>query len=132
VTRVAVASRWWPDFARPAGERAAGRNGAADPRRDRHPGGRQQRRQQRRHRQLHGTDLLAEDRCRGTSLDLRAAGAKYPHLLNSKPPHVSRADLGAKGVFYRAVVGPFASASEANSLCNGLKAAGGQCVIQKN
>jgi hypothetical protein len=63
---------------------------------------------------------------------IRALQAKYPHLLNSKPPHVSRADLGAKGVFYRAVVGPFASASEANSLCNGLKAAGGQCVIQKN
>jgi hypothetical protein len=63
---------------------------------------------------------------------IRALQAKYPHLLNSKPPHVSRADLGAKGVFYRAVVGPFASAGEASSFCSGFKAAGGQCVIQKN
>jgi hypothetical protein len=63
---------------------------------------------------------------------IRALQAKYPHLLNAKPPHVSRADLGAKGVFYRAVVGPFASSSEANSFCSGLKAAGGQCVIQRN
>ena len=63
---------------------------------------------------------------------IRALQAKYPDLLNSKPPHVSRADLGAKGVFYRAVVGPFASSNEANSLCSGLKAAGGQCIIQRN
>jgi hypothetical protein len=63
---------------------------------------------------------------------IRALQAKYPHLLNSQQPSVQRADLGAKGVFYRAVVGPFASSSEANSLCNGLKAAGGQCIIQKN
>jgi len=30
------------------------------------------------------------------------------------------------------LVGPFATAGEANELCSGLKAAGGQCLIQKN
>jgi hypothetical protein len=30
------------------------------------------------------------------------------------------------------VIGPFASSSEAHSLCNGLKAAGGQCIVQKD
>jgi hypothetical protein len=63
---------------------------------------------------------------------IRSLQAKYPHLLNGQQPTVRRADLGAKGVFYRAVVGPFASSGEANSLCSGLKAAGGQCIVQKN
>ena len=31
-----------------------------------------------------------------------------------------------------ALVGPFASAEKAAKLCNGLKAAGGDCIIQKN
>jgi hypothetical protein len=32
----------------------------------------------------------------------------------------------------RALVGPFASAKKAATLCGGLKAASGDCVIQKN
>jgi SPOR domain len=63
---------------------------------------------------------------------IRTLQAKYPHLLNSRPPSVQRADLGAKGVYYRAVVGPFTSSSEAESFCAGLKAAGGQCITQRN
>jgi len=45
---------------------------------------------------------------------------------------VRRADLGSKGTYYRAMVGPFGSAEEANRFCGNLKAAGGQCLIQKN
>jgi hypothetical protein len=63
---------------------------------------------------------------------IRTLQAKYPHLLNSRPPTVQRADLGAKGVYFRAVVGPFTSSSEAESFCSGLKAAGGQCITQRN
>jgi cell division protein FtsN len=44
---------------------------------------------------------------------------------------IRRADLGAAGTYYRALVGPFASAEKAAKLCNGLKAAGGDCVILK-
>jgi len=61
-----------------------------------------------------------------------ALQAKYPKLLGGREPMVRRADLGAKGVYYRAIVGPFVSAEQANELCSNLKAAGGSCIIQKN
>jgi hypothetical protein len=62
----------------------------------------------------------------------RALQAKYPKLLGGREPMVRRADLGAKGIYYRAMVGPFASAKQANELCSRLKAAGGSCIIQKH
>ena len=62
----------------------------------------------------------------------RALQAKYPTQLGGREPIIHRADLGAKGTFYRALVGPFASAEEAASLCSGLKAAGGNCIVQRN
>jgi cell division protein FtsN len=34
--------------------------------------------------------------------------------------------------FYRAAVGPFDTADEASQFCATLKAAGGQCVVQRN
>jgi hypothetical protein len=62
----------------------------------------------------------------------RALQAKYPQELGGRHPMVRRADLGAKGVYYRALVGPFASGEQATELCSKLKAAGGSCLIQKN
>jgi hypothetical protein len=62
----------------------------------------------------------------------RELQAKYPKLLGGHEPMVRRADLGAKGVYYRAMVGPFVSAEQANELCTNLKAAGGNCIVQKN
>jgi hypothetical protein len=62
----------------------------------------------------------------------RALQAKYPDVLGNLQVVVRRADLGAKGVYYRAMVGPFASNDEAVQLCNSLKAAGGQCLIPRN
>jgi hypothetical protein len=62
----------------------------------------------------------------------RALQAKYPDVLGGKQPIIRRADLGAKGIYYRALVGPFASAEEAASMCSSLKAAGGSCLVQKN
>jgi hypothetical protein len=38
--------------------------------------------------------------------------------------------LGAKGIYFRAMVGPLGS-EEASRLCSSLKAAGGQCFVQK-
>ena len=58
--------------------------------------------------------------------------AKYPSVLGGRQPMVRRADLGEKGVYYRAMVGPFASADQATELCSDLKAAGGSCIVQKN
>jgi SPOR domain len=62
----------------------------------------------------------------------RTLQAKYPDVLGGKQPIIRRADLGAKGIYYRALVGPFASAEEAASMCSSLKAAGGSCLVQKN
>ena len=68
--------------------------------------------------------------------DARAAygvlQAKYPMLLGSYLPIIYRSDLGDKGIFYRAAVGPFETAEEASQFCSDLKAAGGQCVVQRN
>jgi cell division septation protein DedD len=58
--------------------------------------------------------------------------AKYPDVLGSRTPIIRRADLGAKGIYFRAMVGPFTSADQATELCSSLKAAGGSCLVQKN
>jgi hypothetical protein len=55
--------------------------------------------------------------------------AKFPNELGGRRPVIRRADLGSKGVFYRTMVGPFASGQEANEFCANYKAAGGHCVV---
>jgi SPOR domain len=62
----------------------------------------------------------------------KALQGKFPSVLGSRAPLIKRADLGDKGVYYRAMVGPFASSEEASQVCGNLKTAGGQCVVQKN
>jgi hypothetical protein len=62
----------------------------------------------------------------------RSLQGKYPSQLGGRQPIIKRADLGSKGVYYRALVGPFASSGEATQLCQSLKAAGGSCLIQRN
>jgi hypothetical protein len=62
----------------------------------------------------------------------RALQSKFPAVLGSRAPLIKRADLGDKGVYYRAMVGPFGSADEASQFCGSLKTAGGQCVVQRN
>jgi cell division protein FtsN len=62
----------------------------------------------------------------------RALQGKFPAVLGSRAPVIKRADLGDKGVYYRAMVGPFDTPDEATQLCASLKTAGGQCVVQRN
>ena len=62
----------------------------------------------------------------------RALQGKFPAVLGSRAPLIKRADLGDKGVYYRAMVGPFGSPDEASQFCGSLKTAGGQCVVQRN
>jgi SPOR domain len=62
----------------------------------------------------------------------RALQARYPNQLGGRQPIIRRADLGAAGTYYRALVGPFASSEKAARMCSGLKAAGGDCLTQKN
>jgi hypothetical protein len=62
----------------------------------------------------------------------RSLQTKFPSLLGDRQAIVRRADLGEKGVYYRAMVGPFASVDQAAQFCGSLKSAGGQCVVQRN
>jgi hypothetical protein len=71
----------------------------------------------------------SEEEAQSSFRDLQA---KYPDVLGGRTPIIRRADLGTKGIFFRAMVGPFASADQATELCSNLKAAGGSCLVQKN
>lgn len=62
---------------------------------------------------------------------LRSLQAKYPQQLGGHSPLIRRVDLGAKGIYYRAMIGPFSSAEEASRVCSSLKAAGGDCLVHK-
>jgi hypothetical protein len=62
----------------------------------------------------------------------RVLQGKYPGILGSRSPVIKRADLGSKGVFYRALVGPFAAADEATQFCVNLQSAGGKCIVQRH
>ncbi|MDI3471446.1 MAG: hypothetical protein OJF62_003509 [Pseudolabrys sp.] len=60
----------------------------------------------------------------------RSLQGKYPSQLGGRQVTIRRADLGSKGVYYRAMVGPFSSSAEASQLCQSLKSAGASCLIQ--
>ena len=62
----------------------------------------------------------------------RTLQTKFPKQLGKREPIVRRTDLGAKGIYYRAMVGPFASMEDATRICSTLKAAGGNCLVQRN
>ena len=57
---------------------------------------------------------------------------RYGTVLGGQQASIRRVDLGERGVFYRAQVGPFSSRAQASEICQSLKAAGGECVIQRN
>ena len=58
--------------------------------------------------------------------------SRYPHVLGDRSPLIRRVELGKKGVFYRAQVGPFDTVEQAKQFCTRLKSAGGHCMVQKN
>ena len=62
---------------------------------------------------------------------LHSLQAKYGQQLGGHQTLIRRVDLGAKGVYYRAMVGPFGNAEEASRMCSRLKAAGGSCFVQR-
>jgi SPOR domain len=61
----------------------------------------------------------------------RALRAKFPNQLGGREPIVRRAYLDARGIYYRAMIGPFASMERAAGMCSTLKAAGGNCLVQR-
>ena len=62
----------------------------------------------------------------------RSIQSKYSTVLGDRQAVIRRADLGEKGTYYRAMIGPFSTREQAVQLCGSLKAAGGDCVVQAN
>ncbi|MEM6851019.1 MAG: SPOR domain-containing protein [Pseudomonadota bacterium] len=58
--------------------------------------------------------------------------ARFPSMMTSVGPNIQQADLGARGVYYRLRVGPFAEKSEADEFCRVLKARGQDCIVRKS
>jgi hypothetical protein len=56
--------------------------------------------------------------------------AKYPDILNGLSPHLEKADLGAKGVYYRVQAGSFSDKVAARDICAKLKTKGQQCLVK--
>lgn len=56
---------------------------------------------------------------------------KYAAILGDRQAVIRRADLGDKGIYYRAQIGPV-NAAEADRQCSELRAVGGQCFVQYN
>lgn len=75
------------------------------------------------------TSQRSEEEARAAYRELQA---KFPGELGGRSAIIRRADLGAKGTYYRAMIGPFTSVEEAAGICSKLKAAGGSCLVQRN
>ena len=52
-----------------------------------------------------------------------------PDLFEGANLDIQRADLGARGVFYRLRVGSFADRDAAKGFCTEVKAAGKDCMV---
>ena len=79
----------------------------------------------------YAVQLTSERSAAEAHASFRALQAKFPNQLGGREPIVRRTDLGAKGIYYRTMVGPFASMEKAAGMCRTLKAAGGNCLIQR-
>lgn len=80
----------------------------------------------------HVVQLASQKTEADAQASFRAIQAKYPAVLGNRQPLIRRVELADRGTYYRAQVGPFASMEQANELCTTLKAAGGQCIVQRN
>jgi hypothetical protein len=56
---------------------------------------------------------------------------RYPSLLGGRQPSIQPVSIPERGTFYRVRVNT-GSQVEAANLCNNLKAAGGDCLVQRN
>lgn len=58
-----------------------------------------------------------------------SAVGEHPAIYNGAQKRIQRADLGAKGVFYRLRVGAFGERPDAVSFCDALKSRGETCIV---
>ena len=76
--------------------------------------------------------VSAERSDAGAQSSFKTLQLRYPHVLGDRSPLIRRVELGKKGTFYRAQVGPFDTVEQAKRFCARLKSAGGHCMVQKN
>ena len=79
----------------------------------------------------YAVQVASESSAAEAHASFRALRAKFPNQLGGREPIVRRADLGAKGTYYRVMVGPFGSMERAAGMCGILKAAGCKCLVQR-
>lgn len=70
--------------------------------------------------------LRTEQRAHEELAQLRS---DYQRDLKDYDFTVQRADLGAKGVFYRVLVGPYLSRFVASGYCSEIRSVGGDCMV---
>ena len=75
--------------------------------------------------------VCAEKSAEEAKSSFRAIQARHSALLGGQQPVIQSKDLGSRGIFYGAQVGPFSREAAVN-LCQDLKAAGRSCMVQKN
>lgn len=68
----------------------------------------------------------------GAESEWRKLQGRQSELLAGLNLRVVRADLGDKGVWYRARIGPFSDRTGASGLCDSLKKVGVDCFVAKN
>ena len=56
---------------------------------------------------------------------------KKHDVLAGQPYEIERADLGAKGVYYRLRAGAFKNKADADRLCKDVKVTGGSCIVNR-
>lgn len=76
--------------------------------------------------------VLSQDSEANASAAFKVTQGKYPSVLASRTPVISRfVDKDGK-THYRAALGPYATYEQAQQMCASYKAAGGQCFSFKN
>ena len=71
----------------------------------------------------------SEDEARSAFATLQK---RFPQVLGSYQASIQTATVGDRGTYYRVRVGPFGSSTDASTVCNNLRAAGGDCVVARN
>lgn len=67
----------------------------------------------------------------GAKAAWKKIAAKHKSILGSHALDIEKADLGSKGIWYRVRAAGFADKTAATRACNGLKAAGQNCIVKK-
>ncbi len=74
--------------------------------------------------------LMSSNKKEAVEKSWKQLTSKYG-VLKNQPYEIEKADLGAKGIYYRLKAGAFKDRNGADTLCNDIKALGGTCIVKK-